>query len=81
MATVERGVRGTGIRSRLPILVQGSPSGEIESINQYAVTLAGYIYVCAALTKSCSEEKLSHLLTVDRMKFYAVQHISPLLNL
>jgi len=47
MAIVERGVRGTKIRSRLPILVQGSPCGEIESINRYAVTLAGYIYMLA----------------------------------
>jgi len=47
MAIVERGIRGTKIRSRLPILVQGSPCGEIESINRYAVTLAGYIYMLA----------------------------------
>lgn len=45
MAIVERGVRDTRIRSRLPILVQGSPCGEIESISRYAVTLAGYIYM------------------------------------
>jgi hypothetical protein len=47
MAIIEHGVRGTTIRSRLPILVQGSPCGEIESINRYAVTLAGYIYMLA----------------------------------
>ena len=47
MAIVEHGVRGTRIRSRLPILVQGSPCREIESINRYAVILAGYIYMLA----------------------------------
>jgi hypothetical protein len=46
-AIIEHGVRGTGIRSRLPILVQGSPCRKIESINRYAVTLAGYIYMLA----------------------------------
>ena len=48
VAIVEHGVRSTRIRSRLPILVQGSLCGEIESINQYAVTLAGYIYMLAS---------------------------------
>ena len=46
-AIIEHGVRGTRIRNRLPILVQGSPCREIESINRYAVMLAGYIYTLA----------------------------------
>lgn len=77
-AIIEHGVRGTGIRSRLPILVQGSPCGKLKALIDMLLRWLGHLYACAALTKSCNEEQLSHL-TVDRKKSYAVQRISPLI--